>query len=43
MSAHPLHLIDLLGIERDWVLKLFNDADRLRAARVSATCPALPP
>jgi len=39
MSAHPLHLIDLLGLERDWVLKLFADADRLRAARGTARAP----
>ena len=29
----PLHLVDLLGLERDWVLGLFERADRLRAHR----------
>ena len=36
MSARPVHLIDLLGLEREWVLKLFADADKLRAARGTA-------
>ena len=39
MSARPVHLIDLLGLEREWVLKLFADADKLRAARGTARAP----
>ena len=37
--AAPTHLIDLLGLERDWVLQLFADADRLRAVRGTARAP----
>ena len=29
----PMHLVDLLGVERAWVLELFEQADRLRALR----------
>src|SRR6266705_2530817 len=32
----PVHLVDLLGLERAWVLDLFAAADRLRAARGTA-------
>ncbi len=39
MTAQPNHLIDLLGLEREWVLKLFVDADRLRAARGTPRAP----
>ena len=39
MSTQPAHLIDLLGLERDWILALFADADRLRAARGTARAP----
>jgi ornithine carbamoyltransferase len=39
MAASPLHLIDLLGLEREWVLQLFADADRLRAVRGTARAP----
>ncbi|HTM57109.1 MAG TPA: ornithine carbamoyltransferase [Candidatus Udaeobacter sp.] len=33
MSESPAHLVDLLGLDRDWVLDLFEQADRLRAVR----------
>ena len=33
MSESPVHLVDLLGLDRDWVLDLFDQADRLRAVR----------
>jgi ornithine carbamoyltransferase len=39
MAASPLHLVDLLGLEREWVLKLFANADRLRAVRGTASAP----
>jgi ornithine carbamoyltransferase len=39
VSSQPVHLIDLLGLERAWILKLFADADRLRAARGTARAP----
>ena len=39
MTEHPQHLIDLLGLDRDWVLDLFRSADRLRAARGTARAP----
>ena len=39
MNARPVHLIDLLGLERDWVLELFARADSLRAARGTAKAP----
>jgi len=35
----PVHLVDLLGLERAWVLDLFAEADRLRAARGTARAP----
>src|SRR5439155_4376416 len=37
MSRSPLHLTGLLGLERDWVLDLFEHADWLRARRPGAT------
>ncbi len=37
MSRSPLHLVSLLGLERDWVLDLFEHADWLRARRPGAT------
>jgi ornithine carbamoyltransferase len=33
MSESPVHLVDLLGLDRGWVLDLFDQADRLRAVR----------
>jgi ornithine carbamoyltransferase len=39
VATTPSHLIDLLGLERDWVLKLFEEADRLRAVRGTARAP----
>src|SRR5439155_2611428 len=36
MANPPLHLVDLLGLEREWVLGLFERADRLRARRPAA-------
>jgi ornithine carbamoyltransferase len=35
----PRHLIDLIGLERDWVLDLFARADQLRAARGTRHAP----
>ena len=35
----PSHLVDLLGLERDFVLELFESADRLRAARGKPQAP----
>jgi ornithine carbamoyltransferase len=35
----PVHLVDLLGLERAFVLGLFERAERLRAARKSARAP----
>ena len=37
MSRSPLHLTGLLGLERDWVLDLFEHADWQRARRPGAT------
>ena len=39
MSDSPLHLIDLLRLDRDWTLELFERADRLRAARGTPRAP----
>jgi ornithine carbamoyltransferase len=39
MSNAPTHLIDLLGLDRAWVLDLFASADRLRAARGTPNAP----
>ncbi len=39
MSASPLHLIDLLGLDKRWVLDLFESADQLRAARGTPQAP----
>jgi hypothetical protein len=35
----PMHLVDLLGVERSWVLELFERADRLRALRGTPQAP----
>jgi len=39
VSESPAHLIDLIGLERDWTLDLFEHADRLRAVRGQANAP----
>jgi len=39
MPAAPLHLVDLLGLDRDWVLELFAEAERLRAVRGTSQAP----
>lgn len=35
----PAHLVDLLGLERGWVLDLFDEADRLRVVRGTPKAP----
>jgi len=37
--SKPFHLVDLIDLDRDWVTKLFGDADRLRALRGSPRAP----
>ena len=39
MPDSPLHLIDLLGLDRDWTLELFERAERLRALRGTPRAP----
>src|SRR5437867_8423056 len=39
MSATPHHLIELLGLEREWVMSLFDRADALRTLRGSPDAP----
>jgi ornithine carbamoyltransferase len=39
MTDAPQHLVDLLGLERGWVEHLFEEADRLRAARGKRNAP----
>jgi len=39
VSDSPRHLIDLIGLDRDWVLRLFAEADRLRALRGTPRAP----
>ncbi len=39
MTNPPRHLVSLLGLEKDWVLELFQQADRLRAVRGTAKAP----
>ena len=39
MNDTPRHLVDLLGLERPWVERLFTEADRLRAVRGKRTAP----
>ena len=39
MPESPVHLIDLIGLERDWTLELFDQADRLRAVRGQSNAP----
>ena len=39
MDESPRHLVELLGLERDWVLELFERADALRKQRGSPKSP----
>jgi ornithine carbamoyltransferase len=39
MPTAPLHLVDLLGLERDWVLDVFACADDLRTRRGTPGAP----
>ena len=39
MNESPHHLVDLLGLDRGWVLDLFERADALRARRGSPKAP----
>jgi len=39
MNDTPRHLVDLLGLERGWVERLFTEADRLRAVRGKRSAP----
>ena len=39
MAKAPSHLVDLLGLERDFVLELFENADLLRALRRQPGAP----
>lgn len=39
MKNAPVHLVDLIGLDRGWVLDLFAEADRLRALRGTPDAP----
>jgi ornithine carbamoyltransferase len=39
MPDAPSHFVDLLGLEREWLLRVFDEAERLREARGSRTAP----
>ena len=39
MTNAPAHFVDLLGLEREWLLHVFDEAERLRAARGTKTAP----
>ncbi len=39
MSAAPLHFVDLDGVDREWVERVFAETDRLRATRHLADAP----
>ena len=39
MNEQPRHLIDLMHVDRAWVLELFAEADRLRAVRGTPKAP----
>jgi ornithine carbamoyltransferase len=39
MSAAPVHFVDLLGLERDWLIRVFDEAERLREARGTKSAP----
>jgi len=39
MPDAPLHFVDLLGLEREWLNRVFDEAERLRLARGTKTAP----
>jgi ornithine carbamoyltransferase len=39
MPDAPIHFVDLLGLERAWLLQVFDEAERLREARGTKTAP----
>ena len=39
MPDAPLHFVDLLGLEREWLMTVFDEAERLRAARGANAAP----
>ena len=39
MPGAPSHFVDLLGLEREWLLRVFDEAERLREPRGSRTAP----
>src|SRR4029077_7641022 len=39
MPNAPLHFVDLLGLEREWLLQVFDEAERLRTARGTRSAP----
>jgi ornithine carbamoyltransferase len=39
MTSAPAHFVDLLGLEREWLLHVFDEAERLRQARGTKTAP----
>ena len=39
MPHTPVHFVDLLGLKREWLLHVFDEAERLRQARGSKTAP----
>jgi len=39
MPNAPLHFVDLLGLEREWLVQVFDEAERLCAARGTKTAP----
>jgi len=39
MTRAPDHFVDLLGLEREWLLQVFDEAERLRLARGTKTAP----
>src|SRR5512145_1556922 len=39
MPNAPLHFVDLLGLERAWLLQVFDEAERLRESRGTKNAP----
>jgi ornithine carbamoyltransferase len=39
MPDAPLHFVDLLGLEREWLIRVFDEAERLRLARGTKAAP----
>jgi len=39
MPDAPLHFVDLLGLEREWLNQVFDEAERLRLPRGTKTAP----